>query len=160
MSGSDADGSVARVREALLAAGHEDTIATFPGGTRTAEDAAAAVGCTVAQIAKSMIFRAGDRPALVVTSGANRVDPDKAAAALGTALSRADGRWVRATTGFAIGGVAPVGHLTPPLVLIDEDLMALDPVWAAAGSPRHIFRTTAPELLRLTGGMLATIRKE
>jgi prolyl-tRNA editing enzyme YbaK/EbsC (Cys-tRNA(Pro) deacylase) len=160
MSGSDADGSVARVRDALLAAGHEDTIETFPGGTRTAEDAAAAVGCTVAQIAKSMIFRAGDRPTLVVTSGANRVDPDKAAAALGTALSRADGRWVREMTGFAIGGIAPVGHLTPPLVLIDEDLMALDPVWAAAGSPRHIFRTTAPELLRLTGGMLATIRKE
>jgi Aminoacyl-tRNA editing domain len=86
--------------------------------------------------------------------------PAASAAALGTALSRADGRWVREMTGFAIGGVAPVGHLAPPLVLIDEDLMALDPVWAAAGSPRHIFRTTAPELLRLTAGMLATIRKE
>ena len=159
MSGSDAGGSVTRVREALLAAGHEDTIETFPDGTHTAEDAAAAVGCTIAQIAKSMIFRAGERPALVVTSGANRVDPDKAAAALGTALSRADGRWVREVTGFAIGGVAPVGHLTPPLVLIDEDLMSLDPIWAAAGSPRHVFRTTAPDLLRLTGGMLAGIRK-
>jgi prolyl-tRNA editing enzyme YbaK/EbsC (Cys-tRNA(Pro) deacylase) len=102
----------------------------------------------------------GAKPPGAEDREANRVDPDKAAAALGTALSRADGRWVRETTGFAIGGVAPVGHLTPPLVLIDEDLMALDPVWAAAGSPRHIFRTTAPELLRLTGGMLAMIRKE
>jgi prolyl-tRNA editing enzyme YbaK/EbsC (Cys-tRNA(Pro) deacylase) len=89
-----------------------------------------------------------------------RADPDKAAAALGTPLSCADGHWVREMTGFTIGGVAPVGHLTLPLVLIDEDLMALDQVWAVAGSPRHVFRTMGPELLRLTGGMLATIREE
>lgn len=147
-----------RVRAALLAAGHEDTITAFPAGTRTAADAAAAVGCDVAQIAKSIIFRAGSRPALVIASGANRVDTAKAAAALGVKLSRADADWVRDTTGFAIGGVAPVGHLTPPLLLLDQDLLSLDPIWAAAGSPLHVFRTTPAELVRITGAMVADVR--
>lgn len=151
-------GSVERVRAALLAARHPDTIVAFPAGTRTAADAAAAVGCDVAQIAKSIVFRAGPRPALVITSGANRVDPALAGAALGVRLARADGDWVRMTTGFAIGGVAPVGHLEPPLILLDEDLLALDPIWAAAGSPNHVFRTTAAELLRITGAKTSAIR--
>src|ERR1700753_2929465 len=129
MSGADAGGSVQRVRAALLAAGHPDTITVFPTGTRTAADAAAAVGCTVAQIAKSIVFRADRQPAVIITSGANRVDAAKAAAALGVKLTRADADWVRAATGFAIGGVAPVGHLSPALLLLDEDLLALDPVW-------------------------------
>src|SRR5580692_5055576 len=102
--------SVERVRAALLAAGHEDTIATFPEGTRTAADAAAAIGCTVAQIAKSIVFRArgehGERVALVIASGANRVDAAKVAARLGVTLKRADADWVRERTGFAIGGVS------------------------------------------------------
>lgn len=157
MSGSSG-GSVERVRAALVAAGHPDTITAFPAGTRTAADAAAAVGCDVAQIAKSIVFRAGGRAALVITSGANRVDQARAEAALGVKLGRADGDWVRATTGFAIGGVAPVGHLAPPLLLLDEDLMVLDPVWAAAGSPSHVFRTTPPELLRITGARVAAVR--
>ena len=156
--GSGGGGSVERVRAALLAAGHADTIVAFPDGTRTAADAAAAVGCTVAQIAKSIVFRAGERAAVIVTSGANRVDPGQAGTALGVRLVRADADWVRATTGFAIGGVAPVGHLSPPLVLVDEDLLALDPIWAAAGSPRHVFRTTAADLLRMTGARAATVR--
>src|SRR3954453_9536250 len=105
MSGSDTGGSVERVRDALRRADHPDTIVAFPAGTRTAADAAVAVGCSVAQIAKSIVFRAGLRPAVVITSGANRVDPAKAAAALGVALGRADAEWVRQTTGFAIGGV-------------------------------------------------------
>ena len=154
---SDQTGSVARVRAALLAGGHPDTIAAFPDGTRTAADAAAAVGCAVAQIAKSIVFRAADRAALVITSGANRVDPALAAAALGVALRRADADWVREATGFAVGGVAPVGHLTPPLVLLDQDLLALEPIWAAAGSPRHVFRTSATALLRLTGAAVAIV---
>ena len=157
MSGA-ATGSVERVRAALLAAGHPDTITEFPAGTRTAADAAAAVGCEVAQIAKSIVFRAGARAAVVITSGANRVDTARAETALGTKLGRADGDWVRVTTGFAIGGVAPVGHLSPPLLLLDADLMALDPVWAAAGSPKHVFRTTPQELLRLTGAIVAEVR--
>ena len=132
-----ADNSIERVRAALLSAGPADTIAEFPDGTRTAADAAAAVGCTVAQIAKSIVLRAADQVVLVIASGVNRVDVAKVSALLGVTVKSADARRVRDTTGFAIGGVAPVGHLTPPRVLIDQDLMALDPVWAAAGSPRH-----------------------
>src|SRR5271165_1791076 len=158
MSGVEGGGSVERVRAALLAAGHPDTIIAFPAGTRTAADAAAAVGCTVAQIAKSIVFRAGGRAALIVTSGANRVDQAKAGALLGTALARADADWVREGTGFAIGGVAPVGHIAPPLLLLDEDLRALDPIWAAAGSPMHVFRTTPADLHRLTGADWAAVR--
>jgi len=158
MSSAAGGGSVQRVRAALVAAGHPDSIIAFPAGTRTAADAAAAVGCHVAQIAKSIVFRAGERAAVIITSGANRVDPAKAAAVLGMALGRADPDWVRLTTGFAVGGVAPVGHLVPPLMLLDEDLLALDPVWAAAGSPSHVFRTTAAELLRMTGAKAAAVR--
>jgi prolyl-tRNA editing enzyme YbaK/EbsC (Cys-tRNA(Pro) deacylase) len=153
----NAAGSVERVRSALLAAGHPDTITEFPASTRTAADAAAAIGCTVAQIAKSIVFRAGERPVVIIASGVNRVDPAKAAAVLGVKLVRADADWVRDVTGFAIGGVAPVGHRTPPLLLLDEDLMALDPVWAAAGSPSHVFRTTAAELARITGARVAQV---
>ena len=153
----NAVGSVERVRSALVAAGHPDTIMEFPASTRTAADAAAAVGCTVAQIAKSIVVRATERPVVVITSGANRVDPAKAAAVLGVKLARADADWVRDVTGFAIGGVAPVGHRTPPLLLLDEDLMVLDPVWAAAGSPSHVFRTTAMELQRITGARVAAV---
>jgi len=152
-------GSVARVRAALLAAGHPDTIMEFPASTRTAADAAAAVGCTVAQIAKSIVFRADGRAAVIITSGANRVDPLKAAAALGVKLARADADWVRATTGFAIGGVAPIGHITPPLLLLDEDLLALDPIWAAAGTPTNVFQTTPAELRRITGAPVAKVRQ-
>jgi prolyl-tRNA editing enzyme YbaK/EbsC (Cys-tRNA(Pro) deacylase) len=152
-------GSVERVRAALLAAGHADTIAAFPDGTRTSADAAAAVGCDVARIAKSMVFRAGERVVLVIASGANRVDAAKVAAATGLAVKRADGNWVRDVTGFAIGGVAPVGHLTAPLVLLDEDLFGFDQVWAAAGSPMHVFATTPAELQRLSGGQPADVKE-
>jgi prolyl-tRNA editing enzyme YbaK/EbsC (Cys-tRNA(Pro) deacylase) len=158
VSGTGTGGSVERVRVALLAAGHPDTITAFPDGTRTAADAAVAVGCTVAQIAKSIVFRAGERAAVVVASGANRVDPARASTALGVTLARADADWVRLATGFAIGGVAPVGHLAPALILLDEDLLTLDPIWAAAGSPRHVFRTTAADLLRMTGAKAATVK--
>jgi prolyl-tRNA editing enzyme YbaK/EbsC (Cys-tRNA(Pro) deacylase) len=158
MSALESGGSVERVRAALLQTGHPDTITQFPTGTRTAADAAAAVGCGVAQIAKSIVFRCGMRAVVVITSGANRVDAAKAAAALGVQLGRADADWVRQTTGFAIGGVAPVGHLAPPFLLLDRDLLALDPVWAAAGSPNHVFRTSAAELLRITGAQVAEVR--
>jgi prolyl-tRNA editing enzyme YbaK/EbsC (Cys-tRNA(Pro) deacylase) len=155
MSGS----SVERVRAALLAAGHPDTIQAFPEGTRSAADAAAAVGCDVAQIAKSIVFRAGARAVLVIASGANRVDMAKVAAAIGQPVRRADGSWVRDTTGFAIGGVSPLGHLAPPVLLLDADLMALDPVWAAAGSPQHVFRTSPAELRRITGAAVVEVKE-
>jgi len=152
--------SVERVRAALVDTDHPDTIAIFPDGTRTAQDAAAAVGCTVAQIVKSIVLRADDKIVLVLTSGANRVDTAKVAAALGQPVEAADGRWVRDVTGFAIGGVPPVGHRGAPRIFIDADLMQLDTVWAAAGSPRHVFRTTAAELARLTRGQIADIKEE
>lgn len=158
MSGTGS--SVERVRAALLAAGHPDSIRAFPEGTRSAAEAAAAVGCAVAQIAKSIVFRAGPRPVLVIASGANRVDMGKVAAATGLAVKRADGAWVREVTGFAIGGVAPLGHLTLPLVLVDRDLLALDRIWAAAGSPVHVFETSPAALLRLSGGRAEDVREE
>ena len=151
--------SVERVRAALLAAGHDDTITMFPDGTRTAQDAASAVGCAVAQIAKSIVLRAGEQVVLVIASGANRVDVAKVAARLGRPVKPADGRWVRDVTGFAIGGVAPVGHALAPRIFIDADLMALDPVWAAAGTPRHVFRTSAAELARMTGGEVTDVKE-
>jgi prolyl-tRNA editing enzyme YbaK/EbsC (Cys-tRNA(Pro) deacylase) len=157
MSGATSGGSVERVRAALLAAGHPDTITQFPAGTRTAADAAAAVGCDVAQIAKSIVFRAGERPVVVITSGANRVDLPRAEAALGVRLRKADADWVRLATGFAVGGVAPVAHLAPPLMVLDEDLLSLDTIWAAAGSPSHVFQTTAVELQRITGAVVARV---
>ena len=157
---SERPGSVERVRAALLSAGHADTISEFPDGTRTAQDAATAVGCSVAQIAKSIVLRASDEVVLVIASGANRVDVAKVAALIGRPVKPAEGRWVRNTTGFAIGGVAPVGHDVRPRVLIDKDMLALDPIWAAAGSPRHVFRTTAAELVRMSGGSVAEIKEE
>jgi prolyl-tRNA editing enzyme YbaK/EbsC (Cys-tRNA(Pro) deacylase) len=151
--------SVERVRAVLVDAGIPDEIKVFPEGTRTAADAAAAIGCEVAQIAKSIVFRSGDRVVLVITSGVNRVDPHKVSEILNMPIKSADANWVRETTGFAVGGVAPVGHITPPLVLVDEDLLVLDPIWAAAGSPSHVFRTDVQTLLRLTGGKAAAIKQ-
>jgi len=151
--------SVERVREALRAAGHADTISIFPEGTRTAQDAANAVGCTVAQIVKSIVLRAGEQVVLVLTSGANRVDTAKISTKIGQPVKSADGRWVRDVTGFAIGGVAPIGHVSPPRIFIDADLMKLDPVWAAAGSPQHVFKTSAADLARMTGGDISDVKE-
>jgi prolyl-tRNA editing enzyme YbaK/EbsC (Cys-tRNA(Pro) deacylase) len=152
-------GSIARVRAALLAAGHADTIRRFDQSTRTSEDAARTVGCPVGAIAKSLIFRGagGNRPVLAIASGAHRVDLRLIAEAAGTTIERADAGWVRDATGFAIGGVAPVGHLTPPLVLLDEALWAFAEIWAAAGAPDAVFATTPERLAALTGGRRARL---
>jgi prolyl-tRNA editing enzyme YbaK/EbsC (Cys-tRNA(Pro) deacylase) len=164
MSGEAGGASLARVRAALAAAGHPDTIVAFPAGTRTAADAAAAINCEVAQIAKSIVFRArlvqeGERAVVVIASGVNRVDAKKVAAALGVTIRRADAEWVRSATGFAIGGVSPLGHLGSPLLLFDRDLLALHPIWAAAGTPSHVFRTEAETLVRITGAPVADVRE-
>jgi prolyl-tRNA editing enzyme YbaK/EbsC (Cys-tRNA(Pro) deacylase) len=150
-------GSVERVRAALLAAGHPDTIRAFPEGTRSAADAAAAIGCAVAQIAKSIVFRAGERAVVALASGADRVDPRKVASVSGLAVKRADAEFVRLATGFAIGGVSPVGFTTPPVLLMDEALFALHPLWAAAGTPMHVFETEAEALLRITRAVRADL---
>lgn len=151
--------AVGRVRQALLAHGHADTIVAFPDGTGTAVDAAAAVGCDVAQIAKSIVFRSGDQAVVVITSGANRVDKRLAGEAAGLKLMPAGPDFVLAATGFAAGGVSPVGLLGAPLVLMDADLMPLDPVWAAAGSPTHVFRTSPRALEAMTGARVAAVKQ-
>ena len=155
-----------RVAAALAAAGHELEIRVFDSSTRSSADAAAAIGCTVAQIAKSLVFRlrGSNRPVLVIASGANRVDEAAVAAALagridGLRIERADAGFVRDATGFAIGGVAPVGHLTPPHVVIDRDLLALPQIWAAAGTPNSVFALAPDQLVALTGGVVADIAR-
>lgn len=153
--------SAQRVQELLDGFGHGHTVVEHEGSTRTSEDAANAIGCTVAQIAKSLIFRAKDsgRPVLVVASGANRVDEKAVGRLIGEKIERADPDFVRENTGFAIGGVPPIGHAVPPLVLIDADLLALDAIWAAAGTPNAVFRLTPAQLVSMTGGRAETVRK-
>ncbi len=149
--------SALKVQSAL---GPKFTVLEFDASTRTAEDAAAAIGCTVAQIAKSLVFRAASgRSVLVIASGANRVDEKAAAALIGERISRADAGFVRQATGFAIGGVPPVGHSTAPIVLIDQDLMAFEEIWAAAGTPNAVFRLTPADLVALTEGSVAAIAR-
>lgn len=131
----------------------------FDASTRTAGDAAAAIGCTVAEIAKSLIFRMvqSGRPVLVIASGTNRVDEKKVARHIGEPIKRADADFVREKTGFAIGGVPPVGHATAPLVLIDETLGAFAAIWAAAGTPNAVFKITPADLIAITGGTIADV---
>jgi prolyl-tRNA editing enzyme YbaK/EbsC (Cys-tRNA(Pro) deacylase) len=144
--------AVARFVERARACGLDPAVRSFPEGTRTAADAAAAVGCEVAAIVKSLVFVADGQPVLALTSGANRADEAALAVALGAAdLRKADAAEVRAATGYAIGGTPPVGHDTPLPVVCDADLVALDEVWAAAGTPATVFRLTPDELLRATG---------
>jgi prolyl-tRNA editing enzyme YbaK/EbsC (Cys-tRNA(Pro) deacylase) len=131
----------------------------FDVSTRTAADAAAAVGCSVAQIAKSLVFRAAtsQRAVLVITSGSNRVDTSRVAALIGEPIERADADFVREATGFAIGWVPPVGHTRDPVTLIDADLAQYREIWAAAGTPNAVFRLTPADLIRLTGGRFESL---
>ncbi len=154
--------SAQRVQDALAAAGLTLNVVELPQSTRTAPEAAAAVGCTLGQIVKSILFRApqSDRPVLVLTSGANRVDEKTIAALLGEPLAKADADFVRARTGFAIGGVPPVGHLEPIPTFIDEDLLPHAEIWAAAGTPNALFCLTPADLLRATQGHVARVRLE
>jgi prolyl-tRNA editing enzyme YbaK/EbsC (Cys-tRNA(Pro) deacylase) len=126
-------------------------VSEFPAGTRTADDAARAVGCSVDQIVKSMIFDAGGELVLALTSGANLVDPEKLAAVAGSAAcGRAGADNVRSTTGYAIGGVPPFGHATSVRTWIDPHLLDFEVVWAAAGTPRHVFPLAPDQLVELT----------
>ena len=133
-------------------------VSSFPEGTRTAVDAAAAIGCDVEQIVKSLVFRrASGGPVLVVASGRNRVDEAKVAALLGEPIGKADADFVRTATGYAIGGVPPAGHASPVETLVDEDLMALPELWAAAGTPRTVFPLAPDELVAMTNGRFADV---
>lgn len=149
--------SLKRVEAALADAGIAVEIVECGESTRTAQEAAEAAGCTVDQIAKSIIFQGVEsgRVILFVTAGGNRVDPARAAAVAGEPLGKADAAAIRSVTGFAIGGVAPLGHLTPCPSYLDPRLMDFSKVWAAAGTPRHIFAIDPKVLLAASGATLA-----
>jgi prolyl-tRNA editing enzyme YbaK/EbsC (Cys-tRNA(Pro) deacylase) len=152
--------SARRVQEALAARGAPCEVVQLPSSTRTASEAAAAVGCSIAQIAKSIVFRTvqGRKPVLVIASGANRVNESRIAEFLGEPIEKADADFVRAQTGFAIGGVPPVGHAQPITTIVDEDLLACGEVWAAAGTPNALFRLGAGRLPQLTGGEVRPVK--
>lgn len=152
--------SVERVRRALQAAGLSVEIREFDASTRTSADAAAAIGCAVSQIAKSLVFKAKDsgKAVLVIASGTNRVDEKKLGALIGEKIGKADADFVRAATGFAIGGVAPLGHTGALTLLIDADLQQFPEIWAAAGAPNAVFRLTPHDLVRVTGGRVADVK--
>ncbi len=149
--------SLKRVAAALEAAGLGSEIVEMPGETRTAGQAAAAAGCALDQIVKSIIFRgeATGHVVLFLTAGGNRVSAAKASAVAGQPLGKADADLIRAETGFAIGGVAPIGHLTPIRSWFDPRLLDFDMVWGAAGTPRHIFPADPRALLQAIGAELA-----
>ncbi len=148
---------VIRVRAALQQHGLEDNIIVMPEATHTAQAAADALGCTIGEIAKSIIFRASTRAVLVITSGKNRVDEKKVATLIGMTLAKADAEFVRAQTGFVIGGVAPLAHTVAPVVLMDCDLLAFEHVWPAAGHPNTMFQIAPGRLAEITQAQVADI---
>ena len=151
--------SAKRVQEALLREGLTLEIQELPASTRTAGEAAQAVGCDVGQIAKSLIFkgRISERPYLVITSGANRVDLSLIGDLVGEPLELADPDFVRQHTGFGIGGVPPLGHREALEILIDADLLEHEAIWAAAGTPHAVFRLTPAELLHIAGNRVTRV---
>lgn len=153
--------AIVRVRAALDAHGLFDRIRLLTEATHTSQAAADHLGCDVAQIAKSVIFRAkpSDRTVLVIASGRHRVDEKRVAEALGEPLGKADADFVKSRTGFVIGGVAPVGHLVAPVCFIDRHLCEYSQVWAAAGLPNSLFHLTPDELLRIAPGVVLDVAK-
>lgn len=154
--------SAQRVQQAVHQLGYDFTVVEFDQSTRTSTDAATAIGCTVAQIAKSLVFRgkASKEAILIIASGVNRVDVKKVSRILGEKVSRADADFVREETGFAIGGIPPVGHKKKLITLIDEDLMQHQLVWAAAGTPHAVFRLTPEGLVKMTGGQVVSLAEK
>jgi prolyl-tRNA editing enzyme YbaK/EbsC (Cys-tRNA(Pro) deacylase) len=149
---------VQRVAQALREANHPHLPRMLDGAARTAQQAADALGVAVGQIAKSIIFRrkSDDVAVLVVTSGDRRVDENKVDALVGK-TGRADAEFVKARTGFSIGGVSPLAHATPPVVLIDRELFRFDEIWAAAGHPHGVFQLRPQDLIALTGAPVADV---
>jgi prolyl-tRNA editing enzyme YbaK/EbsC (Cys-tRNA(Pro) deacylase) len=150
--------SAQRVADLLTRIGHAQPVVLLPASGRTSAEAAAGLACPVAEIAKSIVFRrlADDRAVIVVASGAHRVDEEKVAARVG-ALGKADARFVREHTGYAIGGVCPIGHVEKTILLVDQALLQFDGIWAAAGHPRAVFRLSPGELVAMTGGQVADV---
>jgi Cys-tRNA(Pro) deacylase len=151
--------SAQRVQDILQSRGFAFQVVELAASTRTAKEAAAAIGCSVAQIVKSLIFRTSitHKPLLVVVSGANRVDERALAALVGEPIEKPDAEFVRERTGFAVGGVAPVGHTEPLETFIDKDLLQFETIWAAAGTPFAVFQLTPSDLVTMTGGKIVSI---
>ncbi|MYE59164.1 MAG: YbaK/EbsC family protein [Alphaproteobacteria bacterium] len=147
-----------RVKAALEALSLDCEVLTLPDSTRTAEEAARAVGCAVGEIAKSLVFRAGDRAVVAVMSGDDRVDTARLSAAVGAEVGRADAGFVRAATGFVIGGVPPLGHAEPVALFMDRGLFRFVRVWAAAGSPFSVFAIEPARLRDASGATVADLR--
>jgi len=158
-SASDLSSSARRVQAALDAQGVHLQVQELPQSTRTAVDAAGAVGCGVGQIAKSLVLLAQDSgcPILAIVSGSNHLDEQKLSERIGEKVRMASADEVREKTGFAIGGVPPVGHLEPMRTFIDQDLMGYEVIWAAAGTPRAVFQLRPDELVRLTAGEIISV---
>lgn len=152
--------SALKVQQGLDSVGLQLEVVELPASTRTAAEAAQAVGCQVGQIVKSLVFRllTSDRPILVETSGGNRVDEAKLSQCVGEPIGKADADFVRQRTGFVIGGVPPIGHSEPLQTFIDQDLLQYTEIWAAAGTPHAVFRLTPNDLLRMTGGKVISIK--
>lgn len=152
--------SARKVQEALRNLGVDCDVREMDKTTRSAQDAARTVGCDVGQIAKSLVFKGATtrQAVLVITSGSNRVDEKKLSERIGEPVLKADADFVRQKTGFAIGGVPPVGHVHPIAVFIDEDLLAYSEIWAAAGTPQAVFRLTPKELQRITSGRVIGVK--
>ena len=147
-----------RVADRLASLGHARPVIMLPASGRTAAEAAAGLACSVAEIAKSIVFRrlSDNAAVMVIASGANRVDEGKVAALVGP-LGRADARFVREHTGYAIGGVCPIGHLRETIMLVDQDLLRFARIWAAAGHPHAVFKLSPEELLTMTGAQAVDI---
>lgn len=150
--------SAQRVADLLTAIGHDKSVVMLAETGKTSVEAAAGLGCSVAEIAKSIVFRrlADDAAVMVVASGSNRVDEAKVAAIVGP-LGKADARFVKERIGYAIGGVCPIGHVGKTLMLIDQDLLQLGSVWAAAGHPHAVFNLTPQQLVTMTAAPVVDI---
>jgi prolyl-tRNA editing enzyme YbaK/EbsC (Cys-tRNA(Pro) deacylase) len=145
--------------KAAAEAGLAVDVRAFPQGTRTAEDAAAAIGCDVAQIVKSLVFVVDGEPVVALVGGADRLDERKlAAAARAETVRRANPTEVREATGYPVGGVPPLGHATPLRCFVDDGLLGHEVIWAAAGTPTHVFASAPPELVAAAGAEVATLR--
>ena len=152
--------SAQKVQDALNTLGYSFAVIESELHTRTAQQAAEAVGCTLGQITKSLIFKGQltGKPILVLTSGANRVDEARISAFAAEPIGRADPDFVRAVTGFAIGGVPPLAHNQPMETYLDEDLMQYEFIWAAAGTPNSLFKLTPAALQTMTGGQVVQVK--
>ena len=150
-----------RTSQLLRDAGIDTQVVEFEQPTRTSADAAAAIGCSIAEIAKSIVFRgtSSGQAVIVVASGDNRVSETKVAEHVGEPLARADGDFVRAATGYAIGGVAPIGHTQPVKLLLDEDLRRFEKIWAAGGTPFSVFPLRPDQLRSVTGAEWADVKQ-